>query len=109
MPGTEHAVYASSLASTCSSVSRCRVRRGRPFGGDDGDRVLRAVERRTRHLGHAGVELGEYIAVAARVDDVDAGGDHHPGIGDQVRSRLELEMEPPAGALLELDECFAHG
>ena len=56
--------------------------------GQDVDGVLRPVQRRPRDLRHARVELREEIALAARVHDVDAGGDDRAGIrGGQGRGR----------------------
>src|SRR6266850_1806335 len=57
-------------------------------GQDDVDGVLRAIERRPCDFGHAGVELGEDIAVLARVHDIHAG--RHDGACpcDEVRAGL---------------------
>src|SRR5213080_4108471 len=70
--------------------------------------TTRAVERGAGHLRHAGVELGEEVAVLPGVDHVDAGGDHDAGVGDEVGPRLDLEMEPAAGAAMEADERLPH-
>jgi hypothetical protein len=77
--------------------------------GEHVDRVLRAVQRRARDLGHAGVDLRERVPLGARVDDVDARCDQRPGVRDEVRAGLDLQMQRAVMLLPKADELLLHG
>src|SRR4029453_13284534 len=62
--------------------------------------------RRAGDLGHAGVELGEPVALAAGVGHVDAGRDQASGVGDEIRAGLDLQVKRAPGAVAEVDQLL---